>query len=345
MSEPLTYRAAGVDIDLAERSLGAVADRIRRTYGPAVIGGIGGFGGLFSAAFPDLANPVLVSSIDGVGTKTKVAAMAGDFSHIGADIVHHCVNDILCQGARPLFFLDYFGCSRLDPVSFHAVVAGAADACLANECALIGGETAEMPQVYHDGEIDVVGAIVGVVEAERRFPRGKMQPGDQIVGIASDGLHTNGFSLARRALFEVGGLSVRDDVPGLGTSIGEELLRPHRSYFRSVYPLLAEVEDLLAIAHVTGGGLYDNLPRAMAADVQAVLERRAWTPPPIFRIIQETGKVSDAEMFRTFNMGIGMVLFVRRESAAAVVQRLHQAGESAAVIGEVQRGPREVQIL
>jgi phosphoribosylformylglycinamidine cyclo-ligase len=342
--EPLTYRTSGVDIDEAQRALRAVVGDVRSTYNDNVLAGVGGFGGLFRAGFPDMEKPVLVSSIDGVGTKTKVAAMVGQFGNLGRDIVNHCVNDILCQGARPLFFLDYFGTSRLSGLMFEEVVRGIADACREAGAALIGGETAEMPGVYHDDEIDLVGTIVGVVDQDKMLPRGKLQPGDAVVGIASDGLHTNGFSLARRALFEVGGLSVRDEVPGLGTTIGEELLRPHRSYLKSVYPLLQEVESILGVAHITGGGLFDNLPRAIPSDKRVVIDRRSWTPLPIFKLIQSVGNVPDGEMYRTFNMGVGMALFVTSEAAPAVVQRLTQAGESAAIIGQVLTGTHDVQI-
>ncbi len=343
--ETLTYRAAGVDIDEAQRALRGVVDRIRATQTENVIGGIGGFGGLYRALFPGMQQPVLVASIDGVGTKTKVAAMAGRFGGLGHDIVNHCVNDILCQGARPLFFLDYYGTSRLSGLVFEEVVGGIAEACQEVGMALLGGETAEMPGVYVDDEIDIVGSIVGVVEMERRLPRMKSKPGDALVGIASDGLHSNGFSLARRALFEVGGLSVRDAVPTLATTIGEELLRPHRCYFKSVFPLVEESAGIFAIAHITGGGLHDNVIRVLPADTQAVIERRAWTPLPIFQLIQESGQIPDPEMFRTFNMGIGMVLVVDRDAAAAVVQRLNQAGEAAAVIGHTQNGSQDVQII
>ena len=343
--EALTYASAGVDMGQAERSLRAILPDIQATHGDAVVGGVGGFGGLFRASFPEIERPLLVASIDGVGTKTKVAAMAGDFSGIGKDIVNHCVNDILCQGARPLFFLDYFASSRLDPPIFEAIVRGAAEACAECGAALIGGETAEMPGVYHDGEVDVVGSIVGVVDQDRKLPQGKMQSGDVIVGIASSGLHTNGFSLARRALFEVGGLSVRDEVPDLGATIGSELLRPHRSYFQAVYPILQEIPGIYALAHVTGGGLYGNLPRVMPSDMQGVIERRSWSPLPIFGLIQQAGGISDVEMFHAFNMGIGMALFVSREVTPAVIQRLTQAGEAAAAIGYVQDGSRDLQII
>lgn len=344
LEETLTYRSAGVDIDQAERSLRAVLPAIQATYSEAVVAGVGGFGGLFRAAFGEMERPLLVASIDGVGTKTKVAAMVGDFSGLGKDIVNHCVNDILCQGARPLFFMDYFASAMFDGSVFEAVLKGAAGACADCGCVLIGGETAEMPGIYHDGEIDIVGSIVGLVDQDSKLPRGKMKAGDAIIGIASDGLHSNGYSLARRALFELGGLSVRDAVPGLETTIGEELLRPHRPYFHSVYPLLGEIPGIYAAAHITGGGMYDNLPRVMPSDVQAVIERRAWTPLPIFRLIQEAGGIADPEMFRAFNMGIGMVLFVARDAAPGVVQRLNQSGEAAATIGYVQDGPHDVQI-
>lgn len=346
MSEDtLTYRDAGVDIGEAQRALRSVLPSIQATYNDHVISGVGGFGGLFHANFPGYDHPVLVSSIDGVGTKTKVAAMMGSFKGLGFDIVNHCVNDILCQGARPLYFLDYFGTSRLSGLAFEEVVCGIAEACAAVGAALIGGETAEMPGVYHDDEIDVVGAIVGVVDLERRLPKQKMNSGDAVIGLASDGLHTNGYSLARRALFEIGGLSTKDQMPGLSHTIGEELLRPHRCYFHSVYPLLAEGLPIYAIAHITGGGLYDNVPRVVPADMQVTIERRSWSPLPIFRLIQEVGNISDADMFHSFNMGIGMILVCDREAAPGVVQRLNAAGEWAAIIGETQAGPHDVQII
>jgi phosphoribosylformylglycinamidine cyclo-ligase len=343
--DSLTYRAAGVDIDEAQRALRAIAGGLQSTYSDRVMGGVGGFGALFRASFPEMESPVLVSSIDGVGTKTKVAAMFGKYSDLGRDLVNHCVNDILCQGARPLFFLDYFGCSRLSGLIFEEILSGMTSACQAVDCALIGGETAEMPGVYVEDEIDIVGAIVGVVDAPKKLPRGKMEPGTAIIGLMSDGLHTNGFTLARRALLEIGGFSVRDEVPALGMTIGEELLRPHRCYVNAVHPILQESEAVFAVAHVTGGGLYDNLPRVMPTDTRAVIERRSWTVPPIFRFIQETGNIPDQEMFRAFNMGIGLVLFVQREAAPGIVHRLHLSGETAAIIGEVQSGAHDVQIV
>jgi len=288
---------------------------------------------------------LLVSSTDGVGTKLKVANMAGRHDTVGQDIVNHCVNDILCQGAKPLYFIDYFATSKLSGEVFSQVLVGLAEACKDCGAALIGGETAEMPGVYHEDEIDLVGSIVGVVDLPKKLPHGNPQSSDLLVGIASNGLHTNGFSLARRALFEIGGLSVRDIVPGLETTIGEELLQSHRCYFNAVHPLLQDVPGIYAVAHITGGGLYDNLPRVLPADMQAVIDRRSWSVLPIFRLIQDVGNIVDQEMYRAFNMGIGMVLIVDRDLAPGVIQRLNQSGEAAAVIGELQKGHKDVQII
>lgn len=343
MSNELTYASSGVNIDEASRALRGVVGKIQATQGEDVVGGMGSFGALFRGSFPGMNNPLLVSSIDGVGTKTKVAAMAGDYSGLGKDIVNHCVNDILCQGAKPLFFLDYFATSRLSAEVFESVVGSMAEACGEVGCALIGGETAEMPGVYVEGEIDIVGAIVGLVDNEMRLPR-TVSAGDAIVGIASSGLHTNGFSLARRALFEVGGYSVRDEPEELGCSIGQALLEPHRCYFNSVYPLLQQ-PTVHAIAHLTGGGFYDNIPRVLPGSVKVLIEKRSWTPAPIFQMIQQAGQVSEAEMYRTFNMGIGMVLIVDRFAAQGIVEALNEAGEHAAVIGEIQQGSRDVQLV
>jgi phosphoribosylformylglycinamidine cyclo-ligase len=240
MPDELTYRDAGVNIDEAQRALRSVIGTVQSTYSDSVVAGIGGFGALYRATFDGYERPLLVTSVDGVGTKTKVAAMVGQYEGLGRDIVNHCVNDILCQGAKPLFFMDYFGCSRLEGMMFEQILRGMSAACLEVGASLIGGETAEMPGVYVEDEVDVVGSIVGLVDADKKLPRGKVNAGDFVIGIASNGLHTNGYSLARRALFEMGGLSVRDEVPGLGKTIGEELIRPHKCYFNSVYPLLQD---------------------------------------------------------------------------------------------------------
>ncbi len=341
-----SYASAGVDIDAAQRSLRNVTDAVKATYNARTLGGIGGFGAMFSGEFPELTNPVLVSSIDGVGTKTKVAQMAGDYSNLGRDIVNHCVNDILCQGAKPLFFLDYFGCSHLDSEAFESVVIGAAEACAAVDCVLIGGETAEMPGVYTDGEIDIVGTIVGVVDAEQKLPRGIQKPGDRIIGLASNGLHTNGYSLARKVLFDHAGLSVRDPLPGAeDVTIADALLAPHTCYFNAIYPLIQQFPGISAVAHITGGGLTDNLPRVLQYEVQAKIIKRSWTPLPIFEAIQTLGKVDDADMYRTFNMGIGMVIVVDADEAGAVLNALSETGVYAAEIGKLSTGSRDVQIV
>lgn len=343
--QPLTYESAGVHIEEAQRGLRVVGSAITATHNANVLTPIGGYGAQFLGVFPDLARPVLVSSIDGVGTKTKVAAMVGDYTNIGRDIVHHSVNDILCHGARPLFFLDYFACSRLDTIEFEAVLRSASEACAEVGCALVGGETAEMPGVYLDGEIDVVGCIVGVVDADKRLPSKSVGAGDVLIGLASNGLHTNGFSLARRALFEVGGYSVRDEIAGLGISIGQELLKPHRCYYNAIAPLLAnEGHGIHALAHITGGGFFDNIPRVLPIDLQATIDKRSWSPPPIFQMIRHSADLSDIEMYRTFNMGIGMVLVVDKDLASAVHQRLNEAGENAYMIGSLQKGAHDVTI-
>lgn len=344
MSDGSTYSAAGVDIDKAQQALRSVKDAVEATHGERVLGGVGGFGGMFDASFGDMDRPVLVTSVDGVGTKTKVAAMVGDFSGIGRDIVNHCVNDILCQGARPLFFLDYFGCSRLDAKVFEQVVTSAASACSELDCALIGGETAEMPGVYQEGESDVVGCIVGVVDYKLRLPRETAKPGDCLIGIASDGLHTNGFSLARRVLFELSGHSVSDTVGGTDETVGDALLRPHRCYYNPLRELLSE-PGLSALAHVTGGGLYDNLARVLPVGSKAVIDRSSWETPAIFKLIQSSADIDAAEMHRAFNMGIGMVAVVDKGFAESALAHLKQCGERAAVIGELQIGSKEVQIV
>jgi phosphoribosylformylglycinamidine cyclo-ligase len=343
--ESMSYRDAGVDIDEAQYALNSVKDAIAATHDERVLGGIGSFGGLFEASFGEMQRPVLVGSIDGVGTKTKVAAMAGDYSNIGRDIVNHCIDDILCQGARPLFFMDYFGCARLSGNTFQQVVTGAAEACREAGIPLIGGETAEMPGVYTEDEVDVVGAVTGVLDYENRLPKEVLRPGDRLVALASDGLHTNGFSLARRALFEYGGYSVRDELPGTDLTIGRALLAPHRCYYNAVYPLLQAAGGIKAIAHITGGGLPDNLPRVLPHDVQAVIDRRSWEVPRLFRFIGETGHIADTEMFRTFNMGVGMVLVVDADAVSSVLSQLEAAGETAWHIGELKGGPADVQIV
>ncbi len=339
-----TYVAAGVDIDEAQRALRSVRDAIIQTHSVEVLGGIGGFGALFEPNFANMDRPILVSSVDGVGTKTKIAAMVADFSNIGKDIVNHCVNDILCQGARPLFFLDYFGCSKLDHDVFQSVVTGAASACKAVGCALIGGETAEMPGVYLDGETDIVGCIVGVVDYTKRLPSEAVNNGDRLIGVASNGLHTNGYSLARKVLFDQAGLLVSDRLQGMEATIGQALLEPHRCYFRCFENLL-ESGSIHALAHITGGGIYDNLARFLPSGLKAVVEKSAWTPPTLFSEIRRLGGIDDVEMYRAFNMGIGIVAVVPQDHARGIVEQLNETGESATIIGELQYGSTDVVLI
>lgn len=342
---PTTYRDAGVDIDAMNAAVHRMREHVRSTFTPQVLTDVGSFGGMFSMDTGSLKEPVLVSSIDGVGTKVRVASAMQRHDTIGADLVAHCVNDILVQGARPLFFLDYFATSKLSPDVVVAVVKGLAEGCRKAGCVLIGGETAEMPGVYLDGEYDLAGCIVGIVERSAIIDGRSIEPGDAVIGLASDGLHTNGYSLARHVLFENAGLSPHSTPPQLaGRSVGDVLLDPHRSYAAAVLPLLDSF-TVKGIAHITGGGFYDNIPRILPADCSVTIDRRLWTPPPIFSYIQELGSVPDAEMYRTFNMGIGMVLIAERTEAIEIMAELAQRGETASLIGEVHRGVHEVDIL
>jgi phosphoribosylformylglycinamidine cyclo-ligase len=342
--EPVTYRQAGVDIDAAHAALLRMKELIRATQTPEVLADVGAFGGMFQLDISRYRQPVLVSSVDGVGTKLKVAFMMGRHDTVGHDLVNHCVNDILVQGAQPLFFLDYFATGKLQPEVLVEVVKGLSEACQEAGCALLGGETAEMPGMYADGEYDLAGTIVGIVERDAIIDGSRVQPGDAVIGLASNGLHTNGYSLARYVLFELAGMRADSYVPELGTSLGEELLRPHRCYLRPITAALQQF-DIHAMAHITGGGFYDNIPRVLPSDCRVIIDRRSWEVPFIFRLIQEKGNVPDPEMFRTFNMGIGMVVIVPREQSLALVEFLQVQGEGAALIGEVQRGGHDVQIM
>jgi len=334
----MDYRQSGVDIEAGHE----VVRRIRRlaqgTFTAGVLSEIGSFGGLFRLEATRYADPVLVSSADGVGTKLRVAFMTGRHDTIGVDLVNHCVNDILVQGAEPLFFLDYLATGRLSPEVAVHVVEGLASACRANGCALLGGETAEMPGFYADGEYDVAGFIVGAVEADRMVDGRRAVAGDCLVGLPSSGLHTNGYSLARRILFDQLGLGPDLYVAEVGRFLGEELLQPHRSYLSLVRPLL-DAGLLKAMAHITGGGITDNLPRALPDGLAARVDRSTWKPLPIFEYLQNHGEVPPEEMFRTFNMGIGLILVVARADTERVLASLTEAGErGATVIGEVATG-------
>ena len=341
----MDYKNAGVDIDAGNEVVRRIKSLARATATPGVLSDIGSFGGLFHLGARGLADPVLVASSDGVGTKLRVAFMTGVHDTIGMDLVNHCVNDILVQGAEPLFFLDYLATGRLDPDVAVQIVGGLARACRENGCALLGGETAEMPGFYADGEYDVAGFIVGAVERGRVIDGRSIAAGDVLIGVPSSGLHTNGYSLARSIVFDGLGLSVRDHVPELGTTVGEALLAPHRSYLPLVRPLLAGPRQVIkGMAHITGGGITDNLPRVLPDGTDAVVDLASWTVPPIFQWLQRSGVVPREDMLRTFNMGIGLILVVAPGDAGAVLQALKDAGESGAVrIGEIAAGRGEVR--
>ncbi len=341
---PLTYRAAGVDIEAKEGALRRVRDLARATARPEVLGGVGGFGGLFHLPAERYRDPVLVGSVDGVGTKLKVAIEAGVHDTVGYDLVAHCVNDIFVQGAEPLFFMDYVASGSLNPKVLVEVVSGISTACKEFGCALLGGETAEMPGFYRGGEYDVAGFIVGVVEREALLDGSRVRPGDRLLGLASEGLHTNGYSLARKILFERLGLELASPLPGAGKSLREELLRRHRCYRPALAPLVGD-GWVNAMAHVTGGGITGNLPRVLPEGCGARVRRASWEVPPLFRFLQEKGRVGEAEMLRTFNMGVGMIAIVPPDRMRAALERLRAAGEQAFEMGEVISGRRRVEYV
>lgn len=327
------YRQSGVDIDAGNEVVRRIKQLATSTYTPGVLSGIGSFGGLF-ALDGSVADPVLVASADGVGTKLKVAFMTGVHDSIGVDLVNHCVNDILVQGARPLFFLDYLATGRLSPDVAEQIVRGVAEGCRANRCALLGGETAEMPGFYADGEYDVAGFIVGLVPRAQVIDGRSIVAGDVLIGLPSSGLHTNGYSLARRIVFDHLGLTVTSVVPDLGESVGEALLRPHRSYLPAISPLL-DRGWIKGMAHITGGGLTENLPRTMPEGRVPRVDRASWDVPPLFAWLQRAGEIADDEMFRAFNMGVGLVLVVGASDAGAVLGALRATGEPAWALGHV----------
>jgi phosphoribosylformylglycinamidine cyclo-ligase len=340
-SSAVDYRQAGVDIDAGNETVRRIKSIAQGTFTPGVLSDIGSFGGLFRLGRERYLDPVLASSADGVGTKLKIAFATGRHDSVGADLVNHCVNDILVQGAEPLFFLDYLATGRLSPAVVEQVIAGVARGCRENGCALIGGETAEMPGFYADGEYDLAGFIVGVVERSKIVDGRTIQPGDVLIGLTSAGLHTNGYSLARHVLFDVAGLEPDTFVTELGATVGEALLAPHRSYLRSIRPLLG-AGLVRGMAHITGGGITENLPRVLPAGCAAHINRGAWLVPPIFRFLQNRGNVGADEMFRVFNMGIGLIVACRETDANAVFQILEPSGEHAVVLGQVIAGQRDV---
>jgi phosphoribosylformylglycinamidine cyclo-ligase len=325
------YARAGVDVDLGNLVKRKIQARVKSTHGPEVLGKIGSFGGLFAPNFRGMREPVLVASVDGVGTKLKIAFAMNRHDTVGADLVNHCINDIAVLGARPLFFLDYIGAQKLKPRVFDQLLAGFTKACRAGRCALIGGETAQLPDMYHENEYDLAGCIVGVVDRRAMIDGSRVRVGDVILGLPSNGLHTNGYSLARQILLGKMRLLLDDRLDGLKHSLGEELLRVHKNY----QPLLKKIaaEKIHGLAHITGGGLIDNLPRILPKHCDAVIDTTSWRVPAIFEILRENGGVDREEMYQVFNMGIGMAVIVAERDARAVAKQLR-----AKVIGCVERG-------
>ncbi|HVM72750.1 MAG TPA: phosphoribosylformylglycinamidine cyclo-ligase [Anaerolineales bacterium] len=328
------YAAAGVNIDAGNRAVELMKAAVKSTYGPEVLGGIGSFGGLYDiSALKAMKSPVLVASTDGVGTKVKIAAQAGRYTSIGYDIVNHCIDDILVQGARPLFFLDYFATSSLNPQTVAEVVGGISDACRAAGCALIGGETAEMPGVYMPDEFDIAGTIVGVVDRAAILPGSNVCAGDLLVGVRSSGAHTNGYSLIRKVFEEV---SLEMVLPESGITLVDALLTPHRSYYPLLFPLHPSIK---AMAHLTGGGFIENIPRVLPRNVNAIIDTQAWKVPELFRLIQARGRIEAYEMYRVFNMGIGMVLIVDSRDVASLQESIP---EETYIIGKLVEGNGKV---
>ncbi len=337
MTPPLHYRDAGVDIDAGGEAVRRIKERVRSTYGPNVLTDLGSFGGVCTipGGDPDL---LLVASVDGVGTKLKVAARLGRYDTVGEDLVNHCVGDIGVHGADPLFFLDYVGMGKLDPATVEQVVEGVVRGCRANGCALLGGETAEMPGIYTPPDLDLVGCIVGTVRREDFVDGRTLRPGDALLGFPSTGLHTNGYSLARRALFDEAGLSPEAEVPGAGVPLGDALLAVHRSY----RPVLRALRGIMkGAAHITGGGIPGNLNRVLPEGTSARVKCSAWSVPPLFKLIAESGEVPETEMFRAFNMGVGLIVGVDRER---VDEALTGAGFGGFVIGDVVPGDGTVRM-
>ena len=343
MAKSELYKAAGVDIDLATALLNRVKADLGSTRRKEMLAPIGGFGGLFQIDLSKYREPVLVSSIDGVGTKLMVAAMMGKYDTVGCDIVNHCINDISVQGAEPIYFLDYIGIGKLRSPLYEEVLSGIAKACKAAGCAVLGGETAEMPGMYGN-DFDLVGVITGIVEKSRLITGEKIRPGHIAIGIASNGLHTNGFSLARKILFDAAGYKVDTFVDSLGETVGEALLHPHTCYYPAIRDAMAADLPLDGIAHITGGGLYDNVPRILPDDVSVRFDPSPLPVPPIFELLVREGKVARTEAYRVFNMGVGMVWFVPGEARERALNIIRAQGFTAEVIGEVVSGDKSVEV-
>jgi len=339
----ITYSDAGVDIDAATLATAKIKELARRTFNQRTLSEIGSFGGMFDGAFPKLKQPVLVASADGVGTKLKIAFLTGVHDTIGRDLVNHCVNDILVQGARPLFFLDYIATGKLLPEVVAGIVEGIANGCVENDCVLLGGETAEMPDFYSAGEYDVAGFIVGIADRDKVIDGKQIVPGDVLLALPSIGLHTNGYSLARKLFFEVAGYDANTYVDELGMTVGEALLQAHVSYLKPLEELL-DSGLIKGLVHITGGGLTDNIPRILPEGTAVEIDKGSWPMLTIFDLMQQIGNVAEAEMYRTFNMGVGMVVVCALQDVEAVKSHLQRHGEVGYEIGRVTKGDREVSI-
>ncbi len=341
MSNSISYADAGVSIDNANKTVAKIKDFAKNTFNARTLTEIGSFGGMFDAKFTEMSSPILVASADGVGTKLKIAFLANSHNTIGQDLVNHCVNDILVQGARPLFFLDYFATGKLLPNIAASVVEGISIACRENGCVLLGGETAEMPGFYADGEYDLAGFIVGIVDREKVVDGKNIAVGDAVLALESDGLHTNGYSLARKLFFEVGGYKINSEVNG--EILSDALLKPHRSYYKSL-SVLIDQKKIKGLAHITGGGLLENIPRILPENVSVEIKRGTWNELPIFGVMQRLGNVADQEMFRTFNMGVGMVIVCAESEKEGILSHFEELGERCYSIGRVVAGNNETII-
>ena len=334
MEEKLTYKEAGVDTKEGERAVKLMSEHVKKTFDAGVLTGIGGFGSLYMPDLTGMKNPVLVAGSDGVGTKLMVAFMMDKHDTVGQDCVAMCVNDVLCQGAKPMFFLDYVATGHVEAEKIADIVKGVADGCVLGECSLVGGETAEMPGLYCENEYDMAGFCVGIVDKDNIIDGSNISKGDKIIGIKSSGVHSNGFSLARKVLFEKAGYEPREEIQTLECSVGDALLTPTRIYTKQVKAILAKVTPK-GLIHITGGGFYENIPRIMPSGLGVEIDKDSWERPPIFDLIMEKGGIEEKEMFSTFNMGIGLMVIVKKEDVDITMDALNEIGETSSVIGEV----------
>ncbi len=347
MKKSFDYASAGVNIDIADAAKKKIKSLVKATFTPGVLSEIGKFGGFFSIEHLKYKKPVFISSVDGVGTKLKVASLMKKYDTVGVDLINHCADDILVHGARPLFFLDYIAMAKTTPEVVGEIVKGLVTACKAEKCALVGGETAQMPDVYRGNDLDLVGLVVGIVEKDKIIDGRNIKAGDKIIGLRSTGLHTNGYTLARKLLFDKAGYKVNTYLKKLKTTVGKALLAPHRSYTGPVFKLINKIE-VRGLAHITGGGFTDNIPRILPEGVGVVIEKKSWKPLPVFELIAGLGNLEDKEMYRTFNMGIGMCIFVAPEAANKAMKLLKACGEKPVIIGDVVRsrnGAKKVEIV